>query len=412
MKSIRLLIIQLGDYRASMEARDRGEPETYRAQYHSMDVVERLAAQGQCLVICLDTEPYDVVRKNFRLVSGRFMPKSGGFRFRREVARSSKTIIRYGEEFNPSHIIIRAPGWVMEKIGGWAINAGMQVLPVFADIFYNNSLKDRLKNHFLVRLLNDSRISLVANHNYPACWSMVEAGVKAKKVVPYDWPPVRNPKDSPAKSLVQGDSPISLLYAGAVSEAKGVGDLIEAVRHLGQKGLSIRLEVCGAGPKLGSLKKQAEEYGLREKVVFNGMISNIEVLEKMRATNLVVVPSRHEYPEGLPNVIYEGFETRTPVICSDHPTFVMRLTDGTGCRIFPARNPVALATAVEEAVMDPETYASLSRTTLPAWEGIQCPVTFEELLKDWMSWACSEGDLSVLNNSLGNYSDTAMPRQS
>jgi glycosyltransferase involved in cell wall biosynthesis len=400
-KEIRLAMIQFGDYRAAMDARAQDEPEVYRAQYASMAVVDELVEKGRCLVVCLDTEPYDEVRGNFRLIGGRFDPRSGGLRFQREARRSGVAIIKHLAQFSPSHVIVRAPGWVMEQIGGWVLTRNIPLLPLFADFFYTQGLKDRIKNFRVVRLLNDARITVVANHNYPACLSMVRAGVHARKVVPWDWVPVNRPEESPEKHLDTGDRPFRLFYAGAVSEDKGVGDLVEAVEYLTGEGMDISAEVCGGGAEMEGLSRLAETKGLGNAVVFRGMTPNREVLKKMRAAHLAVVPSRHEYPEGLPNVIYEGFETRTPLICSDHPTFVMRLKDGVGCRMFPARNPRALAQTIKAALSDPETYAALSSSTLEAWEGIQVPVTFDELLKDWVDSTWVNRPPAVLRHSLG-----------
>ncbi len=400
MAEIRLAMVQFGDYRAAMDARERNEPEVYRAQYASMDVVESIVGDGRCLVICLDTEPYDEARENFHLIGGRFDPRSSGIRFLMDARRAGRGILRHMARFSPSHVIVRAPGWVMEGIGGWVLDRKIPLLPLFADFFYTRGVKDRLKNFRIVRLLNDSRITVVANHNYPACLSMVRAGVKDRKVVPYDWVPVRRPEDAPEKRLAPEDRPFRLFYAGAVSQDKGVGDLIEAVAVLSEKGVNVRVEICGGGPEKDRLARMAEAKGLGEIITFCGMTPNREVLRKMRAAHLTVVPSRHEYPEGLPNVIYEGFETRTPVICSDHPTFVMRLKDGVGCRMFPAKNTRALAEAVKASLSNPEVYAALSMSTLQAWKGIQVPVTFDDLLKDWVHCASANRQPSVLRHSL------------
>ena len=400
MGEIRLAMVQFGDYRAAMDARERNDPEVYRAQYASMDVVSGLVGDGRCMVVCLDTEPYDEVRGNFHLIGGRFDPKSGGLGFLRQARDSSRHIVRQIARFSPSHVIVRAPGWVMGGVGGWVLRRKIPLLPLFADFFYTRGLKDRIKNFRIVRLLNDPHITVAANHNYPACLSMIRAGVDARKVVPYDWVPVRRPEESPVKRLEPGDGPVRLFYAGAVSEAKGVGDLIEAVGCLTQEGMDVRAEICGGGPELESLSHLAQSKGLGNAMVFHGMTPNREVLDKMRAAHLTVVPSRHEYPEGLPNVIYEGFETRTPVICSDHPTFVLRLKDGVGCRMFPARNPRALAASVKAALSDPETYAALSKSTLEAWQGIQVPVTFDDLLQDWIGSISANRPPGILRYSL------------
>ena len=400
MMETRLAMVQFGDYRAAMNARERNEPEVYRAQYASMDVVSSIVRDGQCLVVCLDTDPYDEVRGNFHLIGGRFDPRSGGFKFIREARRSSLQIVRHLAGFSPSHVIIRAPGWVMEGIGSWVLRRKIPLLPLFADFFYTRGLKDKVKNFRIVRLLNDARIPLVANHNYPACLSMVRAGVHARKVVPYDWVPVRRPEESPEKYLEPEDRPFRLFYAGSVSRDKGVGDLIEAVQYLTDEGMDVRVEICGGGSEMEDLSRLARSKGVGKRMVFHGMTPNREVLKKMRAAHLTVVPSRHEYPEGLPNVIYEGFETRTPVICSDHPTFVMRLKDGVGCRMFPAKNPRSLADVVKAALSNQEAYATLSKTTLEAWQGIQVPVTFDDLLEEWIRSVSEKRVPRVLRHSL------------
>lgn len=401
MKGIQLAIIQFGDYRAAMNARERGKPEVYRAQYHSMEVVEQVVENGHCLVVCVDTEPYDEVRGNFHILGGRLDPKCGGLRFHLAARSSGLFIVERLARFSPSHILVRAPGWVMLQVGRWGLRKGIPVLPLFADFFYTRGWRDRIRNLSVVHLLNDSRIPLVANHNYPACLSMVRAGVHANKIVPWDWPPVRRPEDSPEKLLDVADRPFRLIYAGAVSEAKGVGDFIAAVQSLTREGMAIRADICGGGPELEGLMGRAQQMGLGEVLTFHGMTPNQEVLDKMRSAHLTVVPSRHEYPEGLPNVIYEGFETRTPVICSDHPTFVMRLTEGRGCRMFPAANSEALAGALRSVLSDPAAYRDLSKSTQEAWEGIQVPVKFEDLLRDWVGSVSGNRPPEVLRYSMG-----------
>jgi len=44
----------------------------------------------------------------------------------------------------------------------------------------------------------------------------------------------------------------------------------------------------------------------------------------MRSADAIVIPSRHEYPEGLPLTIYEALAARTPIVASDHQCFSAR----------------------------------------------------------------------------------------
>jgi len=378
---MRLLIVQYGDYREAEEARARGEPETYRAQHHSLQAVERLAAGGPRLVVCLDAGPYDWTRGGLRVVAGRFEPHARGLVHRWRAARAARAILGLARDFAPTHALVRAPGWVLVRVGGGLLAQGVPVLPVLADFLRTDTWAERRRARPQAAVLNDPRILVCANHNYPACRSLVRAGVRPDKVVPYDWPPQRRPEDLPPRTRAAG--PLRLLYAGAVSADKGVSDLLEAVRLLREEGLAASLELYGGGPELESLRGRARELGLAGEVAdFRGRAPNAQVLERMRQVDLVVVPSRPSYPEGLPNVIYEALEMRTPAVLSDHPSFTGRLTDGAGVRFFRAGQAADLAAKVRAAA-EPAAFADLSRDTVRAWRAIQCPVTFADLVEDW-----------------------------
>jgi glycosyltransferase involved in cell wall biosynthesis len=43
-----------------------------------------------------------------------------------------------------------------------------------------------------------------------------------------------------------------------------------------------------------------------------GVIAAEPVLDEMRNSDAVVVPSRHDYSEGLPNTIFEALASRSP----------------------------------------------------------------------------------------------------
>jgi glycosyltransferase involved in cell wall biosynthesis len=398
----RLLIVQYGDYYQALQAREQGDPETYRAQYYSLDCVDAVAGDNPCLVICLDTHPFDLEFENYHLVGGGFQPVSRGLFYALDVRRSASRILAMAREFGPTHIIVRTPGWVLQHIGEWAVEKGIHFFPVFADLFYHQGLKNRTRNRRAVQLLNHPHVKMVANHNYPACRSMAAAGVDPAKIVPYDWPQIRSPEASREKTLTRGEGPAKLLFVGQVSAEKGAGDLVEAVHRLRRKGYEVLADFFGEGPDLEGLRALKDRLGLNNRVLFHGLTPNQKVMCSMAAADLVVVPSRHEYPEGLPCVIYESFETRTPLVCSDHPSFIPMLKDGLGCRIFQAGNPDALAEVVGELLDDPEAYAEMSIRTVDAWKAVQCPVTFGEMLEQWMAWTVSGHEAPCLAHSLAH----------
>ena len=397
---MRLLIVQYGNYHETIQRRRQGLPETYRAQYYSLDCIDQVAGGAPCMVLCLDTEPHEIQLGNYHIIGDKFNPHSRGLSYALDVNRSSRRILTIAEKFEPTHVIVRAPGWILQNVGRWAVQNNIHLLPILADLFYHKGVKNRLKNRQLIRLLNHPHIKMVANHNYPACYSMAAAGVDAGKIVAYDWPVIRSPETFQEKQLNPHKGPIRILFVGQVSEAKGAGDLFEAAAELIRSGYDIGIDYFGDGDALRHLKRLNEEMGFGDRIRLNGLTSNHLVMEAMRAADLVIVPSRHDYPEGLPCVIYESFETRTPLICSDHPSFVPRLQEGLGCKIFLAGNAHSLALAIKKLINDPNAYAEISKSTTEAWEKIQCPVTFCEMILQWMEWTNSGAEIPCLEHNL------------
>ena len=128
----------------------------------------------------------------------------------------------------------------------------------------------------------------------------------------------------------------------------------------------------------------AEKAGIADRVEFLGQISNAEVFERMRRVDMVVVPSHHQFPEGLPLAIYEALGARTPIIASDHPMFAGHLVDGETAMVFPARQPRAMADKIDRLLGDPALYARLSCNATVAWERMQNPFKWGDVLYHWV----------------------------
>ena len=83
------------------------------------------------------------------------------------------------------------------------------------------------------------------------------------------------------------------------SEAKGLGDLIRAIKLLHERGRQVRLTCMGPG-EINRSEELAIANGLRDHVSFTGRVTHDEVFKRMRSSDLIVIPSRPKYPEGLP----------------------------------------------------------------------------------------------------------------
>jgi glycosyltransferase involved in cell wall biosynthesis len=160
-----------------------------------------------------------------------------------------------------------------------------------------------------------------------------------------------------------------LLYVGSVTKAKGVGDLLHAVESLRNQGKSVSLTLVGDDPN-GEMTALAGKLQLNKVVRFTGVVPNEDVPHAMRASDAVVIPSRHEYPEGLPLTIYEALAARTPIIASNHPMFRGSLVNEQSALIFTAEKVEELASAISRLSSDVELYSALSLNSLEAWQAL------------------------------------------
>jgi glycosyltransferase involved in cell wall biosynthesis len=149
------------------------------------------------------------------------------------------------------------------------------------------------------------------------------------------------------------------------------------------RGIKVHLKVAGAG-EIDKFKALAERLRVGSAVEFLGLVKNDSVQQIMRDAAVVVVPSQHAYPEGFPLTIYEALCARTPLVASDHPMFARRLIDRVNALIYPSGQPVQLAGRIEELLADQHLYASLSSAAQEAWEGLQVPVKWGDLLYRWI----------------------------
>lgn len=370
---MRLTIVQYGgDYREAWERFERGGKATYQAQRYSVGLVGSLAARlEQVSVICAITDaPYDVVLPNkVRAVGAGFSP---GFK--------AQDLVRVIGRTKPDRLLLTTP---MPPVLRWARRNKVRTVAQLADSFRNDRILRRLRNRLLATELNSRNVDWVSNHGVASCLSLLQIGVQPDKIIPWDWPPSHVPSEYAARSL-DPTRPRKLIYVGTVLDAKGVGDLLHAIAALGQKGFKACLKIVGPEPD-ESMRHLCDRLGIGGQVEFAGTLSNEAVPLAMRDADVVVIPSRHEYPEGLPLTIYEALAARTPIVASDHPMFRGALVPEHSALIFEAGNPTALACAIHRLATDRQLYATLSRNSADAWQALQLPVTWGTLLEKWLA---------------------------
>jgi glycosyltransferase involved in cell wall biosynthesis len=375
MKPIRLAIVQYGgDYRSVSRYLFDAGAETYHAQGYLLKcliaMVQEIPELEQISFIsCASPEAYqEEVVPGLKIIGAGMNPYS-----------DQKAVWHLIEDQQPTHLVLQFP---LANFFKWASARGMRTMGLLADSFNMHGLRPWLSKKRLMQQLNRSQVEWVANHGLNACAGLQDLGIKAEKIIPWDLPYDSDPEKNSPKQLRVG-TPATLLYVGSVIPDKGVGDLIQALDHLRQKGIKPQLQIAGGGD-LAPFQQQVADLGLESQVTFLGVVAHSRVSELMRESSIVVVPSWHQYGEGIPFTIYEAFCARTPVIGSDHPMFLGNLLHGENALLFPERDAVGLAENIERLLTDVDLYEKLSEASAEAWQRLQIPVKWGDLIRRWV----------------------------
>jgi glycosyltransferase involved in cell wall biosynthesis len=391
---MRLLVVQYaGDYREAYYNLAEGRGETYYAQQYSVEALAKARQQVDevsTLSFMSQNRYNDLLPNGVRAIGA-------GFHHRLNIP----TILEAIQAQRPTHILLRTPHNAVLR---WAIGNQVQTLVTLADSFNRPGICDRAKHYFLAKLLNNPQVSWIGNHGVTASQSLQAIGVNPDKIIPWDWPHVVTPDLYQHKTLRQQPDRWNILYAGHISESKGVGDVLQAIAALKARHLPVYLKIAGKGD-VAAMHAKVRHLQIEDSVEFLGMVKNTEVVGLMHAADLVTVPSRHEYPEGFPMTIYESLCSRTPLIASDHPMFMQQLCHGQNAMIFPSGQAAACALQIEMILTNPALYEKISHATHTTWQNLQVPVKWADMMTAWLQNSPQDQDwLSQHRLASGRYS--------
>ena len=103
----------------------------------------------------------------------------------------------------------------------------------------------------------------------------------------------------------------SIIYVGRLAPHKHVDDLISAVKILKNEISTIKLKIVGDGIEKEKLTKLVNELGLEKNVEFLGDLDYEDVIQEIKKSNLLVLPSTRE---GFGMVLAEAGACKVPVI--------------------------------------------------------------------------------------------------
>jgi glycosyltransferase involved in cell wall biosynthesis len=143
---------------------------------------------------------------------------------------------------------------------------------------------------------------------------------------------------------------IVALFVARLLWDKGLGDLVEAARLLRKRGIPLCIQVAGdrdpANPACIPEQTLAD-WQAEGLVSFLGRRSDIAALWEQ--AHIAVLPS---YREGMPKALLEAAACGRPLLSTDVPGCRALVRDGENGLLVPARNPGALAQALERLATD------------------------------------------------------------
>jgi len=137
-----------------------------------------------------------------------------------------------------------------------------------------------------------------------------------------------------------------VLFLGRHEPRKGLAVLLEALDHVRS---DVAVEVAGTGPETARLRDRHRHDG---RVVWLGRIDDAEKVTRLRSAAAVCVPSLEGESFGV--VLLEAMAARVPLVASDLVAYRAVADDGRAARLVAPGDPVALAAAVDEVLIDRE----------------------------------------------------------
>lgn len=169
------------------------------------------------------------------------------------------------------------------------------------------------------------------------------------------------PENRPMRAGTDPMDPVRIVSVGRAVAKKGYGDLIQALAAL-PPNLHWRFAHVGGGELLSSLKRQAQQAGIGDRVAFLGAKAQPDIIALLREADVFVLPSKKAASgdrDGLPNVIMEAASQGLAIVATDFagiPEFVRHGEEG---ELVPPGDWEALSNALNLLARDPERRKSL-----------------------------------------------------
>jgi glycosyltransferase involved in cell wall biosynthesis len=155
-----------------------------------------------------------------------------------------------------------------------------------------------------------------------------------------------------------------LLAVAQLREKKGLGDLLDAVAELRDRGYRFRCEIVGEGPLRATLERHIVRRSLGDVVTLAGALPHPAVVERYRRATVFTLPcvtAEDGDRDGIPNVILEAMAMELPVVATRHSGIPEVVEHGTNGLLVEPHDVPGLADALARVLDDPRWAAELGR---------------------------------------------------
>lgn len=135
---------------------------------------------------------------------------------------------------------------------------------------------------------------------------------------------------------------------GRLTEQKGQGILLKAIKLVAENGIDVCCLLVGDGEDREILYELSKSLGISTKVHFLG--KRMDIADLLVSSDIFVLSSNWE---GMPNVVLEAMALRLPVVATNVPGTAELVIDGKTGFLFPIGDSVTLAEQILVLIRNP-----------------------------------------------------------
>jgi len=154
-------------------------------------------------------------------------------------------------------------------------------------------------------------------------------------------------------------SPLRLLFIARFVPAKGLLDVLDAVRIVLDRGKDVTVSCVGDGPQAAEARQRSGALGIAEKVTFTGYVPEAETPRYYRWADVLVFPTYHQ--EGFPMSVFQSAAAGLGIITTKVRASAEYLREPDNCLWVEPRNPAMLAEKIIYLMEHPRLLANMAR---------------------------------------------------